>query len=82
MSEKQERVIVARAVVGICHMQVCAIDDATDEEILAKCNAENPSGTTSGWSSVCRDGYEFMEQNGDPVKCSDFGDRTHFLVVC
>ncbi|MCH8135376.1 MAG: hypothetical protein IIB77_05285, partial [Proteobacteria bacterium] len=52
MDEEQPRVIITKAMVGICHMQVCAIDDATDEEILEKCNAENLAGTKNGWGHV------------------------------
>lgn len=37
-----DRVLVIRTFVGICHMQVCAVNDATDEEILAVCNHANP----------------------------------------
>lgn len=81
-----ERVVVTRAMIGICHMQVCAIKDVTDEEILDVCNAENPSGTSNGWASVIReqgDNPEFW--GGDkmlPVKCDDDPERLHFLVAC
>lgn len=40
------KVVVTRPFMGICGMQVCAHKDATDEEILAVCNGENPSGTS------------------------------------
>jgi len=68
-----DRVIITRGVVGIAHMQVCVIKDATDEEILKVCNQENPSGTSLGWCEVYR-------QN--PVVCSQYPDRRHFLVEC
>ena len=71
-----ERVIVTNPFNGLCHMQVCAIADATDEEILEVCNRENPSGTSLGWCGVIREG------DGAPVQCQDFPDRTHFLVNC
>ena len=29
-----DKVVVTRGIVGLCHMQVCAHKDATDEEIL------------------------------------------------
>lgn len=70
------RVIVTKFMVGICHMQVCAVQDATDEEILAVANAENPSGTTLGWGAVVREG------EGAPVQCKDYGNRKHFLCAC
>lgn len=68
-----DRVIVTRAMVGIAHMQVCAVEDATDEEILRVCNRENPSGTSLGWCEVYR-------QN--PVVCLTYPERRHFLVGC
>lgn len=59
-------------------MQVCAIKDATDEEILEVCNKENPSGTSGGWLEVVREG----EENMLPVTCEDHPERVHYLVVC
>lgn len=73
-----DRVTVSRSVVGICHMQVCAVADATDAEILKVCNGENPSGTQAGWTTVIREG----EDNQRPVQCQSLGDRLHFLVSC
>ena len=73
--EVMDRVIITRGMVGIAHMQVCAVEDATDEEILKVCNRENPSGTTLGWSSVLR-------QNPKPVVCESYPERRHFLVEC
>jgi hypothetical protein len=70
------RVMILKGIVGICHMQVCAAADATDEEILTVCNRENPSGTTNGWLSVIREG------DGAPVTCADDAGRTHFLASC
>lgn len=75
------RVIVTRPIVGLCHMQVCAVADATDEEILEVCNAENPAGTTHGWSQVCRDG-EWMGSSVAPVECDQEPGRLHLLVAC
>ena len=72
------RVIVTNIFVGICHMQVCAVPDATDEEILAVCNRENPSGTTSGWTQVKR----AEDEPSRPVACQQDPARTHFLVAC
>jgi hypothetical protein len=75
------KVIVTRPMVGICHMQVCAHKDATDEEILEVCNRENPAGTTNGWASIVR---EESETWGDlrPVQCVDEPDRLHYIVAC
>ena len=82
------RVIVTRCVLGICYMQVCK--DATDEEILLVCNAENPSGTTNGWVSVVRTleqapaypEYPEIAANQLPGPCADHPDRLHILVGC
>lgn len=75
------RVIVTRPVYGVCHMQVCAAKDATDEEILAVCNAENQSGTEHGWSTVCRTDSDVWGPTA-PVVCADHPDRLHILVAC
>ena len=66
-------------------MQVCAIDDATDEEILARCNTDNPSGTTMGWTTVLRETDDEIighEHNKAPVACQDHNGRTHYIVLC
>lgn len=75
-----ERVIITRPVVGICAMQVCCVKDATDKEILRKCNSENPSGTTNGWCEVIREN----DKDGwsAPVQCDEHKDRLHILVLC
>lgn len=78
---EMERVVLTRAMVGFAHMQVCAASDATDEEILAVCNARNQSGTDRGWTTVCRGDDEFWGPTR-PVQCSDDPARTHFLVSC
>lgn len=72
-----DRVSITQCVVGICFMQVCAVNNATDEEILEVCNRENPSGTINGWVGVVREG-----RKEGPVKCDKYEDRTHFLVYC
>lgn len=75
-----ERVEITRNMIGLAFMQVCAVDDATDEEILAVCNEQNPSGTMAGWCEVARDDYE--EKEARPTKCGDNPDRKHFIIVC
>jgi len=77
------RVVITRDFVGVCHMQVCAIADATDEEILEVCNHNNPSGTSNGWSKVHRkEGEKFLGVDIGPVKCNDNPGRIHYLVAC
>ena len=73
-----ERVMITRPVLGICHMQVCAVSDATDEEILNVCNAGNPSGTSLGWCRV----HRTDEKAAAPVPCGDDYERLHILVSC
>ena len=75
-----ERVEINRPMIGLCYMQVCAVKDATDEEILRKCNAENLSGTANGWIGVCRE--DPKKDRTNPVQCKDHKDRMHFLVYC
>ena len=80
-----ERVIVTRCWNGLIGMNVCAVKDATDEEILDVCNKENPSGTTNGWVDVVRDIRGREGVIGDkcaPVQCDDYLDRMHFVVIC
>lgn len=77
------RVVVTRPMVGICFMQVCAVKDATDGEILDVCNRENRSGTQQGWTEVCRNKKpDRFWGNTGPVRCKDDPNRLHFLVAC
>jgi hypothetical protein len=81
----EARVIVSSPFVNIVTMQVCAMADASDEEILEVCNRENRSGTSNGWSEVLRVAEPesmFKDENKLPVTCSDNPDRKHFLVLC
>ncbi len=66
----------------ICYMQVCAVGDATDDEILEICNRDNPSGTSNGWSSVVRKPEDEQESDLEPVECDNHKDRLHFMVRC
>lgn len=78
------RVVVTRQMFNIFTMQVCAIQDATDEEILEVCNRENVAGTENGWQTVIRtpNGEFGQEENKRPVPCIDNPDRIHYLVLC
>jgi len=80
-----DRVVVSRAIVGICGMQVCAVEDATDEEILAHCNSHNIAGTEHGWTTVVRKIEKdsmFMIPINLPVNCAKYRRRLHFFVLC
>jgi len=79
--ETDERVIITRAIVGVCHMQVCVASDVTDDEILAVCNSENPAGTLNGWSHICRENDEFWGKT-EPNSCANYPGRMHYLVCC
>lgn len=74
------RVIVTRPFVGICHMQVCAVADATDDEILDVCNRENLCGTERGWTDVKRSAAEGARFA--PAVCREHPTRLHLLVSC
>ena len=79
-----ERVIITRPVQGLFFMQVCAVKNATDEEILKKCNRDNPAGTINGWSRVIRETNKELgiTKKSLPVKCKEHLDRIHYLITC
>ncbi len=84
---EQARVIVTKPMLNladaglwaICYMQVCAVKDATDNEILETCNRENVAGTTNGWTTVIRQDTERMQ---GAVPCADDSGRQHLMVGC
>lgn len=81
----EPRVVITAPFVNICTMQVCAVEDATDDEILAVCNQENQSGTSNGWGEVIRTADSnnmFRDEGRLPVPCGDNPNRKHFLVLC
>jgi len=73
------RVVVINPFNNVYTMQVCAVADATDKEILAVCDSKNPSGTSDGWGTVVRAKGKYA---GGPVTCEDHSNRQHFLVTC
>ena len=80
-----ERVEVSKISVGLFHMQVCVVEDATDEEILRVCNMKNPSGTIGGWCKVVRtlDDTPWKDTSEAlPIPCEDYPNRMHILVGC
>lgn len=85
-----ERVVVSRKFCGLLYMQVCVVLDATDDEILSVCNRDNPAGTSGGWVTVIREGYQSpldeLENKGSqrlwPVLCEEEPNRQHILVGC
>lgn len=86
-----ERIEVTNSMVGLFGMQVCAVPDATDEEILSFCNYKNPAGTSNGWSHVLRNEsdvrkYSFFDKHEPkkfmPVNCEEHPQMLHFLILC
>ncbi len=75
--EDIQRVKITKAILGIVHMQVCAVEDATDEEILEFCNRKNAAGATTVWMKVIREGSEGPFA---PAKCKEHEGRTHFVI--
>ena len=71
------RVEVTKPFCNLYTMQVCAVEDATEEEILEVCNTENPSGTSQGWCSVDK-----TDSDSGPVACDKHKGRVHYLVYC
>jgi len=76
-----DRVVITKPDFGIFFMQVCAVKEATDKEILEVCNTQNPSGTQNGWMKVIRNETGDMK-NLNPVQCDDYKDRMHFIIEC
>jgi hypothetical protein len=73
-----KRIETVAPIVGFCYMRVCAVAEATDEEILEHCNSNNPAGTEFGWMMVIRGNDAIV----GPIRCADDPKRTHFLVGC
>jgi len=74
-----EKIVIANPFAGLLSMIVCVEGEATDEEILAVCNSQNPSGTTLGWCEVLHGAFP---ESGGPVQCSEYPERTHYVVIC
>lgn len=83
---EERRVVITKPVIGLVHMQVCAVADATNEEILETCNNENPSGTAAGWGHVIREEEPedtfWHSERLKPVQCAESAERKHFIVSC
>ena len=80
---QSKRVVVSNPLIGLLYMQVCAVADATDEEILLVCNRDNPCGTRNGWCYVVRKPEEReLPAESAPGQCDEFPNRLHFLVGC
>jgi len=75
-----ERVEVVK--VHVLFSIVCAVKDATDDEILQTLNSQYPSETSNGWCVVVRPGKEAYNENQMPIPCQDDSERQHIMVAC
>ena len=82
----EDRVFVTLPFAGLRAMQVCVVDDATDEEILKVCNKQNPQLVARGWHTVVRSEEHAEELGVDPAAkpgpCADVQGRIHKIVLC
>ncbi|MBK6616339.1 hypothetical protein [Ottowia sp.] len=79
-----DKVVITKRWLGLGGMQVCASRDATDKEILAVCNADNPAAIEAGWSTVVRSVDEPGGAAGRhiPVACEANPGRVLLVVLC
>ena len=85
MPKEGQRVLVTLPFAGLRAMQVCAVQDATNEEILKVCNEENPQLVTGGWHTVVRTEEDIKDGTSVealPGRCVEFPDRLHIIVLC
>jgi hypothetical protein len=86
MPKPGQRVCVTLPYAGLRAMQVCAVADATDAEILEVCNRENPQQVSGGWHSVIRDAKHARDEGVDecaaPGPCVECPGRLHKIAIC
>lgn len=86
MPKPGQRVCVTMPYAGLRAMQVCVVKDATDEEILKVCNAENPQRVSGGWHTVVRNAAHAREigvnDSAQPGQCVECPDRLHKIAIC
>ena len=86
MPKPGQRVCVTLPFAGLRAMQVCAVADATDEEILKVCNEENPQLVQRGWHTVVRTEAdcerEHVDKEAVPGKCVECEGRLHIIALC
>ena len=86
MPKDGKRVLVTVPYAGLRAMQVCVVDDATDQEILAVCNRENPLRVSGGWHTVVKDAEHArnigVDEAAAPVKCVECPGRIHKIAIC
>jgi len=86
MPQEGQRVLVTLPYAGFRAMQVCVVEEATDEEILKICNRENPQLVNGGWHTVVKSKKHAKEcgvdENSAPGKCEDCPGRLHKIILC
>ena len=65
---------------GFLYCSVCADNSLSIEEITAKVNQLNPSGTMNGWC-LSKEGFRSGEAN--QCECEEYPEsRRHYLFSC
>ena len=86
LPKEGQRVLVTMPYAGFRAMQLCAVADATDEELLAECNKDNPQLVTGGWHHIIRSLEDCkkhgINENAVPGDCVECKGRKHFIAVC
>jgi len=86
MPAEGQRVCVTLPFAGFRAMQVCCVEDATDDEILKVCNAENPQMVTGGWHTVVKSKEHARElgvnDSAAPGDCVECPGRKHKIALC
>ena len=82
-----ERVFLTGLYAGVWSNHVCVVPDATDEEILAVCNANEPSvyGKKYRWTRVIRTEEDAKAigvswKDAKPGTCLECPPRIHMVV--
>ena len=65
----------------ILSMQVCVPEDSTDEAVVDFANANNPSGTRSGWH-IRRAGDELLQSSPERIPCDRDEGQVHIMLDC
>lgn len=85
---RRKRAMVTGAYAGLFACQVCVVPDATDEEILAVCNRDDPRTEGFSWTKVIRtkedvkaEGLRSLDGSSViPGQCVECPPRLHMIV--
>lgn len=64
---------------GLLDMQVCVPKDWTDDQIRAFAEAENPAGTSGGWS-IRKEGDKLLAGSPERMPCDDRESFVHVML--